>query len=101
MFSASLAACLCPWLVAEVQFEQQRQPRPLPAPFHKNAVNPAAAEKKKFLMEIQHKPKQGLCICNCVRGLGFYNLILLFFCFGSPCVCWVVTLCDTHNQSLV
>lgn len=48
MFSASLAACLCPWLVAEVQFEQQRQPRPLPAPFHKNAVNPAAAGKKKI-----------------------------------------------------
>lgn len=52
-------------------------------------------------MEIQHKPKQGLCICNCMRGLGFYNLILLFSCFGSPSVCWVVTWRDTRDQSPV
>lgn len=104
MFSPSLAACLCPWLMAEVHFEQQRQPRPLPAPFHKNLVTLCSCskkEKKNLLMEIQHKPKQGLCICNCMRGLGFYNLLLLFSCFSSGSVVWVVTLCETHDQSLV
>lgn len=86
MFSPSLAACLCPWLMAEVHFEQQRQPRPLPAPFHKNPVTLCSCSKKE-------KKK--------ISSWKFSTNPNKVFAYAIACVVWVFITCCFFFPALV